>query len=393
MEADTIVSAVILGLVEGLTEFIPVSSTGHILLLGHFLGFESNAKTFEVLIQLGAILAILSVYFGRLWHMVVAFPTDPKARRFLIGIVIAFLPAAFAGVLLHSYIKAVLFESPTLICVMLIVGGVILLLLDRMTLKSRYTDAYSYPLWLALAIGCFQTLALVPGVSRSGATIGGALLLGTDKRSAAEFSFFLALPTMAGAFTYDLYKNRSFLSMDDALIIGIGFVCAFIAAVIVVRTLLTFVTRHGFAPFAYWRIVVGSVGLILLFLTAPAPAAREAALPPRDAGPLPEAYTPQLPAPPSAGPIIVPAPKNASDGALRAIVPTPEQAGDGNTVATTSSGTPQFDESAFDRRFREPPQIELKQPLAPAGVTPAAPGVAALPPLPKTNPPLPPRKP
>lgn len=389
MEADTIVSAVILGLVEGLTEFIPVSSTGHILLLGHFLGFESNGKTFEVLIQLGAILAILSVYFTRLWHMVVAFPTDPKARRFLIGIVLAFLPAAVAGVLLHSYIKAVLFESPTLICIMLIVGGFILLLLDRMTLKPRYTDAYSYPLWLALAIGCFQTLALVPGVSRSGATIGGALLLGTDKRSAAEFSFFLALPTMAGAFTYDLYKNRSFLSVDDALIIGIGFVAAFIAAVIVVRSLLTFVTRHGFAPFAYWRIVVGSVGLLALFLTAPATATR-AVLPPRDAGPLPEAYAPSLPAPPSAGPIIVPAPQNASDGALRAIVPSPDAARDDSSAAAAPTGAPRFSESAFDRRFQEPPQIELK-PAAPSASGPAP--AAALPPLPKTNPPLPPRKP
>ena len=367
MEADTIVSAVILGLVEGLTEFIPVSSTGHILLLGHFLGFESNGKTFEVLIQLGAILAILSVYFTRLWHMVVAFPTDPKARRFLIGIVLAFLPAAFAGVLLHSYIKAVLFESPTLICIMLIVGGFILLLLDRMTLKPRYTDAYSYPLWLALAIGCFQTLALVPGVSRSGATIGGALLLGTDKRSAAEFSFFLALPTMAGAFTYDLYKNRSFLSVDDALIIGIGFVAAFIAAV----------------------IVVGSVGLLALLLTAPATATR-AVLPPRDAGPLPEAYAPSLPAPPSAGPIIVPAPQNASDGALRAIVPSPDAARDASSAAAAPTGAPRFSESAFDRRFQEPPQIELK-PAAPAASGPAP--AAALPPLPKTNPPLPPRKP
>lgn len=398
MEADTIVSAVILGFVEGLTEFIPVSSTGHILLLGHFLGFESTGKTFEVLIQLGAILAILWVYFSRLWHMVVACPTDPKARRFLIGIVVAFLPAAVAGVLLHGFIKAVLFESPALICTMLIVGGVLLLLLDRMPLRPRYTDAYSYPLWLALTIGCFQTLALVPGVSRSGATIGGALLFGTDKRSAAEFSFFLALPTMAGAFAYDLYKNRDALSMDDALVIAIGFVAAFIAAVIVVRSLLNFVSRHGFAPFAYWRIAVGIVGLIALFLTAPATATRPA-LPPRDAGPLPESTS--LAAPPSAGPIIVPAPQNASEGAMRAIVPTPTEAGSGNSGGTgdgagsvAEDGAPRFNESAFDRRFREPPQIELKPPApntAPAPQPQAT--TATLPPLPKTNPPLPPRKP
>lgn len=266
MQTDTIASALVLGIVEGLTEFIPVSSTAHILLLGHFIGFESTGKTFEVLIQLGAILAILAVYFERLLRVVLAAPHDPKARRFVGGIVLAFLPAAVLGVLLHSFIKEVLFETPVLICVSLIVGGIALLFIDRLKRPPRYANAFEYPLWLAFAIGCCQTLALVPGVSRSGATIGGALLLGTDKRSAAEFSFFLALPTMAGAFTYDLYKNRDALSMDDALIIAIGFVAAFLAALFVVRRLLDFVSRHGFAPFAWWRIVVGTAGLIGLLL-------------------------------------------------------------------------------------------------------------------------------
>lgn len=383
MEPDTIISAVILGFVEGLTEFLPVSSTGHLLLLGHFLGFESTGKTFEVLIQLGAILAILSVYFGRLWHMVIAFPTDPRARRFLIGIVVAFLPAAVIGVALHDFIKTVLFESPSLICVTLIVGGVILLILDRMPLRPRYTDAYSYPVWLALAVGCFQCLALVPGVSRSGATIGGALMLGTDKRSAAEFSFFLALPTMAGAFTYDLYKNRDALSMDEAVVIAVGFVTALIAAIFVVRTLLTFVTRHGFAPFAYWRIIVGTIGLVALFLTAPGSG-------PSAAHPNPEASTasataPSLPAPPSTGPAIAPTTESAGSGATRAIVPTPTQAG--QPAGEVTLGMPHFDEDAFDQRFRSPPQIELKPP--PDTELPAA----ALAPPPQTNPPLPPRKP
>ena len=264
MEADTIASAIILGIVEGLTEFIPVSSTGHVLLLGDLLGFESAGKAFEVLIQLGAICALLAVYAVKLTKIVLAVPTDPAARNFCAGIVVAFLPAAVAGVLLHDFIKTVLFETPELICTTLILGGVALLLIDRKAPAPRYHDATHFPLWLAFAIGCCQMLALVPGVSRSGATIGGALLLKADKRSAAEFSFFLALPTMTGAFVYDLYANRNVLSTNDALIIAIGFVTAFVAAVFVVRTLLDFVSRHGFTPFAWWRIVVGVLGLAII---------------------------------------------------------------------------------------------------------------------------------
>jgi undecaprenyl-diphosphatase len=266
MADQTIAGALVLGLVEGLTEFIPVSSTGHILLLGHFIGFKSNGKTFEVLIQLGAILAILSVYFARLLQLAMALPSDPKARRFIAGVLIAFLPAALAGALLHDFIKTVLFESPMLICIMLIVGGVILLYIDKLPLAPAYTNVMDFPLSLCLKIGLFQCLALVPGTSRSGATIAGALLMGTDKRSAAEFSFFLAMPTMAGAFAYDLYKNRDMLSMDDAVIIGAGFIMAFISAVVVVRYLLEFVSKHGFAPFAWWRIFVGVAGMCGLLL-------------------------------------------------------------------------------------------------------------------------------
>ncbi|SHL31730.1 undecaprenyl-diphosphate phosphatase [Roseibium suaedae] len=266
MEEQTIVNALILGIVEGLTEFIPVSSTGHILLLGHFLGFESKGKTFEVLIQLGAILAILSVYFARLWNLLITLPSDPKSRRFVFGILVAFLPAAVIGVLAHGFIKEVLFESPQLICSTLLIGGIILLWIDRLPLKPRYTNVMDYPLSLCLKIGFCQCLAMVPGVSRSGSTIAGALLMGTDKRSAAEFSFFLAMPTMAGAFAYDLYKNKDVLSADDAMLIGIGFVASFIAGVFVVKGLLNFVSRHGFAPFAYWRIAVGIAGFAALYL-------------------------------------------------------------------------------------------------------------------------------
>ncbi|MEM7695837.1 MAG: undecaprenyl-diphosphate phosphatase [Pseudomonadota bacterium] len=264
MDTETIASALLLGLVEGVTEFIPVSSTGHLLLIGELIGFESSGKTFEVLIQLGAICALLAVYTARLTKIAFALPSDPAARRFAFGIILAFLPAAVAGVMLHSFIKTVLFETPQLVCTTLILGGIALLYIDRRKTTPRYTDATGYPVWLALAIGACQTLALVPGVSRSGATIGGALLLGTDKRSAAEFSFFLAIPTMTGAFVYDLYANRNVLSADDAVIIAIGFVAAFIMALIVVRALLDFVARHGFAPFAWWRIVVGVIGLALL---------------------------------------------------------------------------------------------------------------------------------
>lgn len=251
----------LLGLIEGLTEFIPVSSTGHILLAGHFLGFHSPGKAFEVLIQLGAILAILTVYSTRLIRLVIELPTDRRARRFMLGVLLAFLPAAAAGVVLHGFIKAVLFESPVLVCISLILGGIVLLYVDQLSIRPRYKDATEFPPSLAFKIGVCQVAALIPGVSRSGATIVGALLLGTDKRSAAEFSFFLAIPTMAGAFTYDLYKNWALLQPQDMADIALGFVAAFVAAVVVVRFLLEFVSSYGFALFAWWRIVVGGIGL------------------------------------------------------------------------------------------------------------------------------------
>ena len=266
MAQQTIVDAAMLGLLEGLTEFIPVSSTGHILLAGHFLGFESTGKAFEVLIQLGAILAILTVYLSRLLQILRDLPSDPRTRRFVLGILIAFLPAAVIGASAHGFIKTVLFETPMLICVMLIIGGVILLWVDRWAIEPRHTEVMDYPIGLCFKIGLFQCLAMIPGTSRSGATIVGALLLGADKRSAAEFSFFLAMPTMAGAFAYDLYKNRDILSASDLPIIAVGFVLAFVMAVIVVRYLLDYVSRHGYSLFGWWRLVVGSVGLIVLLI-------------------------------------------------------------------------------------------------------------------------------
>lgn len=259
-------SAIVLGLVEGLTEFIPVSSTGHMLLLGHFIGFESSGKTFEIVIQLGALLAIVSVYFRELWLLATRWPFDPHARRFLIGLLVAFLPAAVIGFVAYGFIKTVLFTTPMVICIALVVGGVALLWLDRMPKKPRFLDADLYPMRLYFLIGLFQCLAMIPGVSRSGATIAGGLLLGTDKRSAAEFSFFLALPTMGAAVAYDLFKNWKVLDFTDFGLIAVGFVVAFLTALAVVRFLLEFVSKRGFAPFAWWRIVVGTVGAVALIL-------------------------------------------------------------------------------------------------------------------------------
>jgi undecaprenyl-diphosphatase len=261
MAARELMQAVILGVLEGGTEFLPVSSTGHLLLLQHFFGLESDTnKTFTILIQFGAILALLSVYFMRLWRIAVATPSDPEARRFVIGVVIAFLPAAVIGVLLREFIKDVLF-NPFLVCCTLIAGGLVLMVIDELPLKKEHTDATRYPLPMYLKIGLFQCIAMIPGVSRSGATIVGAMLMGADKRSAAEFSFFLAMPTMAGAFAYELFKSYKNLSFEDGTMILVGFVAAFASGLIVVKGLLEYVSRHGFALFAWWRIAVGTAGL------------------------------------------------------------------------------------------------------------------------------------
>ncbi len=256
--ADQTLSALVLGLIEGLTEFLPVSSTGHILLAGHFLGFNSAGKTFEVVIQLGAILAIVLVYMKKIVGTVAAIPSDPQARRFALSVVLAFLPAMVAGALLHDFIKAVLFESPRLIAVMLIVGGIILLVVDRLPLTPRHDAADRFSPGMAFLIGCAQCLALVPGVSRSGATIVAALLMGSTKRAAAEFSFFLAIPTMTAAFAFDLIKNRRLLDSSAVWEISLGFAAAFVTAIIVVRWLLGYVGRYGFGMFGWWRIIVGA---------------------------------------------------------------------------------------------------------------------------------------
>jgi undecaprenyl-diphosphatase len=257
--------AVILGIIEGVTEFLPVSSTGHLLLAERFfnLGEGSFWNSFTVLIQLGAILAILAIYFGKLWRVALGMFSNPDDRRFVIGVLVAFLPAAVIGAAAGGFIKGHLF-NPWVVCFSLIVGGAILLWVDQLDLKPREHDATKFPLPMYLTIGFAQCLAMIPGVSRSGASIVAAMLLGADKRAAAEFSFFLAIPTMVGAFVYDLYKNRAEMTTDHLGIIAIGFVVSFITAIIVVKTFLNYVTRHGFAFFAWWRVIVGTLGLIAL---------------------------------------------------------------------------------------------------------------------------------
>ena len=261
------IKAAVLGIVEGLTEFIPVSSTGHLLLMEHFFGFDDDAfgKSFAILIQLGAILALLSIYFVRLWKFAMGFFTDAQARRFLIGVLIAFLPAAIIGAFAHGFIKAVLFNV-WIVCVMFILGGFVLLWVDRLNLKARYHDATKFSLPMYLGIGLIQCISMIPGVSRSGATIIGAMIFGADRRSAAEFSFWLAMPTMIGAFAYELYKSCGEMSGGNTLIIAVGFAASFICGWIVVKTFLDYVSRHSFALFAWWRIIVGGAGLIALAL-------------------------------------------------------------------------------------------------------------------------------
>jgi undecaprenyl-diphosphatase len=259
--------AFVLGVIEGLTEFLPVSSTGHLLLVERFFGFDDEAfgKTFVILIQLGAIIAVLTIYFGRLWRIALGMFSNFWARRFVLGVLIAFLPAAFIGAIAHGFIKGALFNV-WIVCWMLIVGGAVLLWVDYLDLATRYRDATRFTLPMYFIIGLAQCLAMIPGVSRSGTTIVSAMLLGSDKRAAADFSFFLAIPTMAGAFAYDLYKSHSLLSADNMVLIAVGFATSLLCAWLVVRTLLGYVARHGFALFGWWRVIVGSLGLIALAL-------------------------------------------------------------------------------------------------------------------------------
>ena len=266
MTFQTIIDAILLGIIEGATEYIPVSSTGHLIVSVDLLGFIGPpGKVFEIVIQVGAVLAVVILYFQKLFGALIDFPSDPGARRFIYSIVIAFLPAAFLGVLLHKTIKAYLF-NPTVVAVALIVGGIAILVIERIRPEPRVRHIEEFSYGLAFGIGVLQCLAMIPGVSRSGATILGALMLGVERRTAAEFSFFLAIPTLTGAAVYDLWANRATLTADGLDVIAIGFVVSLVVAMFVVKWLIGFVGRHGFGVFAWYRIVFGALLLGLLYL-------------------------------------------------------------------------------------------------------------------------------
>ena len=259
-------TAGLLGVVEGLTEFLPVSSTGHLILADTLLGIEGPAsKLFDIVIQFGAILAVCWVYRERFAEAALGLISDATSQRFVANILIAFLPAVVAGVFLYRLIKEVLF-SPWVVAVSLIIGGILILVIERVRPQPQILDVDQMRMRTALGIGCCQILAMIPGVSRAGATIMGAMMLRVDRAAATQFSFFLAVPTMLGAAVYDLYKNRAILSVENATIIAIGFVVAFFCALFVVRTLVGFVSRHGFGVFAWYRIAIGTVALLLLVM-------------------------------------------------------------------------------------------------------------------------------
>ena len=255
--------AVLLGILEGLTEFIPVSSTGHLLLATHFFRLEVPA-TFAVFIQLGPILALAWMYRAKLVRVFSTAHRDVASRRFIISVALAFLPAMAIGALAHDVIKAVLFETPWLIAAMLVLGGVVLLFVDRMPVTETVTEADNVPWPKALALGFVQCLAMVPGVSRSGATIVGARALGFSKRAAAEFSFFLSLPTMMGAASYDLLKTWDQLDFSALAALVVGFLAAMVAGGLVVKWLLGYVSTKGYALFGWWRIILGLGAMALL---------------------------------------------------------------------------------------------------------------------------------
>jgi undecaprenyl-diphosphatase len=259
MELILWLKAAVLGIVEGATEFIPVSSTGHLILAGHWLAFEGDtATTFEIVIQLGAILAVLWLYRARVLGPLAEARTSPQARRFLLNLLIAFLPAAIMGFLIHDFITEHLF-TPRVVAISLVLGGVAILCIERWHRAPTALTVEEITPRKALGIGLAQCLSLIPGVSRSGSTIMGAIALGTARVAATEFSFFLAIPIMFAATAYDLLKNLDALSATDVPVFAIGFGISFLTAVVVVKAFVGFVSRHSFAPFAWYRIVFGAI--------------------------------------------------------------------------------------------------------------------------------------
>ena len=256
--AGDLAEAVILGLVEGVTEFIPVSSTGHLIVVGDWLGqVDDRAKTFDIFIQLGAILAIVWLYRARLLRTVAGARSDPASRRLLLNLAISFVPAAAAGFLIHDWIKQHLF-NPSVVAWALILGGVAILLIEWWSPRTRYDEVSEVPPTTAFGVGLAQVLSLIPGTSRSGATIMGGYALGLSRRAATELSFFLAIPIMFAATLYDLAKSAGALSAADAPFFATGFLVSFVSALIVVKAFLSYVSHHSFAAFAWYRIAFGT---------------------------------------------------------------------------------------------------------------------------------------
>lgn len=262
---NDLLTIILLGIIEGLTEFVPVSSTGHLILLSELLGFTGEGSAaFKIAIQLGAILAILVAYWRRFWNVGRGLlRADRASILFTRNILIGFLPAMVVGAFAYEGIR-VLLQSPMTVAVALILGGIAILVIERMVKHVTVESVEAMPLKTAIGIGMVQCLAMVPGVSRSGASIMGALLMGVERKTAAEFSFFLAVPTMIGATVYALWSDRDVLTLDDLNAIAIGFTVAFLVALVVVKAFVAIVGRFGFAPFAYYRIAVGSVALMWL---------------------------------------------------------------------------------------------------------------------------------
>jgi undecaprenyl-diphosphatase len=262
MDFIIILKAILLGLVEGATEFLPISSTGHLIIVGDLLNFnDERGKVFEIVIQLGAILAVLWQYRAKFMHVITSLTKDQTSQRLVINLLVAFMPAAVLGLAFHGAIKHYLF-SPITVAFALIIGGIMILFIEKKLPKVDTHSVDDMDWKHALKVGCVQCLALFPGFSRAGATIMGGLLFGLSRKTATEFSFFLAIPIMVAATVLDVAKSGNLLSKDDIGIFAIGFITAFISALIAVRVLIRFVSTNDFKVFAWYRIIFGAIVLL-----------------------------------------------------------------------------------------------------------------------------------
>ncbi|MGL4576425.1 MAG: undecaprenyl-diphosphate phosphatase [Burkholderiaceae bacterium] len=269
MDTLLLIKAAILGIVEGLTEFLPISSTGHLILVGSLLNFTGEkAKVFDIAIQTGAIIAVIMLYWQRCWGTVAGLAHDPKSRKFAVNVVIAVLPAILLGLLLGKFIKSHLF-TPQVVATTFILGGIIILWVEKRQQSAPRVDHLDDLSWQdSLKVGLIQCLAMIPGTSRSGATIIGGMLIGLSRKTATEFSFFLAIPTLIGAGAYSLYKERALLSAADIPMFAVGLVFAFLSAWLCIKWLIKYVSSHTFVPFAWYRIVFGVIVLITAYTGA-----------------------------------------------------------------------------------------------------------------------------